>query len=106
MFNIDSSTSFFKYLLFLSRCGGPCQRPHRSYVLISVQVFFNVFFSFAGVPEHVDEHIAFTLLSKASSLAATDDMFDLAMSKAVSGVKKDQMDLSTSKLSKVGKMDT
>ncbi|XP_018019307.1 coatomer subunit beta-like [Hyalella azteca] len=54
-----------------------------------------------GVNEHVDDHISFSHLMKSSQLSTTDDMFDLAMSKAVSGVKKEVMDLSTSKLSKV-----
>uniref|UniRef100_A0A2P2I4G7 Coatomer subunit beta n=1 Tax=Hirondellea gigas TaxID=1518452 RepID=A0A2P2I4G7_9CRUS len=54
-----------------------------------------------GVLEHVDDHISFSHLTKSSHLSATDDMFELAMTKAVSGVKKETMDLSTSKLSKV-----
>ena len=54
-----------------------------------------------GVVEHVDDHISFPNLTKSSHLSATDDIFDLAMSKAVSGVKKETMDLSNSKLSKV-----
>lgn len=54
-----------------------------------------------GVVEHVDDHISFSHLTKTSHLSTTDDMFDLAMTKAVSGVKKETMDLSTSKLSKV-----
>ncbi|KAF2358738.1 Coatomer beta subunit C-terminal [Trinorchestia longiramus] len=54
-----------------------------------------------GVTEHVDDHISFSHLIKSSHLSNTDDIFDLAMSKAVSGVKKETMDLSTSKLSKV-----
>ena len=54
-----------------------------------------------GVVEHVDDHIGFSHLTKSSHLSTTDDMFDLAMTKAVSGVKKETMDLSTSKLSKV-----
>lgn len=54
-----------------------------------------------GVTEHVDDHISFSHLIKSTHISNTDDMFDLAMTKAVSGVKKESMDLSTSKLSKV-----
>lgn len=53
------------------------------------------------VIEHVDDHIAFTHLTKGSDPSSTDDMFDLSMSMAVSGGKKEGIDLSTSKLSKV-----
>lgn len=55
----------------------------------------------AKVVEHVDDHIAFTHLTRAGDPASTDDMFDLSMSMAVSGGKKEGIDLSTSKLSKV-----
>lgn len=50
---------------------------------------------------HVDDHIAFSHLTKTSDPSSTDDMFDLSMSMAVSGGKKEGVDLSTSKLSKV-----
>ncbi|XP_063592362.1 coatomer subunit beta-like [Penaeus indicus] len=53
------------------------------------------------VVEHVDDHISFSRLTKGSDLSSTDDMFDLSMSMAVSGGKKEGIDLSTSKLSKV-----
>lgn len=53
------------------------------------------------VIEHVDDHIAFSHLTKGSDPSSTDDMFDLSMSMAVSGGKKEGIDLSTSKLSKV-----
>lgn len=53
------------------------------------------------VIEHVDDHIAFSRLTKGSDPSSTDDMFDLSMSMAVSGGKKEGVDLSTSKLSKV-----
>lgn len=53
------------------------------------------------VIEHVDDHIAFSHLTKGSDLSSADDIFDLSMSMAVSGGKKEGVDLSTSKLSKV-----
>ncbi|MPC15383.1 Coatomer subunit beta [Portunus trituberculatus] len=53
------------------------------------------------VIEHVDDHIAFSHLTKGSDPSSADDMFDLSMSMAVSGGKKEGVDLSTSKLSKV-----
>ncbi|CAL4078680.1 unnamed protein product, partial [Meganyctiphanes norvegica] len=53
-----------------------------------------------AVVEHVDDHIVFSHLTKGNDLSSTDDMFDLSMSMAVSGSKKEGIDLSTSKLSK------
>ncbi|KAK4306509.1 hypothetical protein Pmani_021654 [Petrolisthes manimaculis] len=55
----------------------------------------------AKVVEHVDDHIAFTHLTRGGDPASSDDMFDVSMSVAVSGGKKEGVDLSTSKLSKV-----
>lgn len=55
----------------------------------------------AKVVEHVDDHIVFSHLTKGSDPSSTDDMFDLSMSMAVSGAKKEGIDLSSSKLSKV-----
>lgn len=53
------------------------------------------------VVEHVDDHITFTHLTRGGDPASSDDMFDLSMSMAVSGGKKEGIDLSTSILSKV-----
>jgi len=55
----------------------------------------------AKVVEHVDDHIMFSHLTKGNDPSSTDDMFDLSMTMAVSGAKKEGIDLSTSKLSKV-----
>ena len=51
--------------------------------------------------EPIDQHISFSRLTKSSELGGQDDMFDLSMSMAVSGGKKEGLDLSSSKLSKV-----
>lgn len=53
------------------------------------------------VVEHVDSHIHFAPLTRGGDPAHSDDVFELSMSMAVSGTKKEATSLSTSKLSKV-----
>ena len=53
------------------------------------------------VNEQVDDHLRFSHLTRSSNLSQTDDMFQLSMSVAVSGTKKEGQDLPVSKLSKV-----
>ncbi|XP_076054623.1 coatomer subunit beta [Oratosquilla oratoria] len=53
------------------------------------------------VIEHVDDHIGFSHLTKGNDPSSTENMFELSMSMAVGGGKKEGVDLSASKLSKV-----
>ena len=53
------------------------------------------------VVEHVDDHISFSHLTRGNDPLASDDIFELSMSMAVSGGKKEAADISNSKLSKV-----
>ncbi|RXG56140.1 Coatomer subunit beta [Armadillidium vulgare] len=53
------------------------------------------------VVEHVDDHIRFSHLIRGSDPAQSDDIFELSMNMAVTGTKKEGLDLSSSKLNKV-----
>lgn len=53
------------------------------------------------IREHVDDRIIFSNLAKSDDPSHSDDIFQLSMSMAVDGSKKESSNISASKLSKV-----